>query len=669
MFATEPHPCTWMASLRICCCLFVIISAVVNAQPSARFTQDMYTFDVLEGQPIGTTVDTVEAVSFVGLPLTGGTYSVSDQPDFTIDPATGVISTVVVFDRDPVGAVIQYPIMALYTTANGLTTVNASVIITIQDINDNPPVFTQPSFTVDLAEKTAPGTEFFNVTATDADQVFTERDSMMQPDGTTILGPIRYVVVNGRITYSIIEGNELEHFQINNETGTLSVGPGADLDVDNITEYNLTIMIVDGGDLNDTAEVMITISDINDNAPVITYPVNHSITIQEDAPVGFVILDGINATDIDFDNNSEIRFIIVGGDQSDRLQINATTGEVWVASRLDREVSSILTITIAARDLGTPPMEDTIDIIVILLDVNDYVPTFINLPYVGTVTEEELDPAVRVTIEALDLDEGSGGIVDYSIVWQSSGNFSINAITGELEVIGTLDREEAAIITVTVCAHDNPINQSLRLSSEVNVTINVLDINDNDPIFGTSMLTAGVLDIATLGTVVTTLQATDDDAGSNAEIRYEKVLGDITFIIMDNGTIIVNDMLHFETQSLYNYTVRAWDFGSSPRFTDAHFYIQVHNVNENHPRLRRRIFSVNLTENATVGMVILQVNASDRDTGLTGLVRYRVNTAFDAAGSFDVNVTTGEVFINTTLDYDVKYVFKHILLTYVICIL
>ena len=662
MFATQPHPCTWMASLRVCCCLFVMISAFANAQ---RFTQTMYTFDVLEGQPIGTTVNTVEAVSIFGLPLTGGTYSLSDQPDFTINQATGMIITAVVFDRDPEDALTQYSIMAHYTTEDGLTTVTASVIITIQDINDNPPVFTQPSFTVDLAEKTAPGTEFFNVTATDADLVFTQRDSIVQPDGTTILGPIRYLVVNGRITYSIIEGNELGYFWINNETGTLSVGPGADLDVDNITEYNLTVMIVDGGGLNNTVEVMIIILDINDNAPVITYPVNHSITIQEDVPIGFVILDSINATDVDFDNNSEIRFIIVGGDQSDRLQINATTGKVQIASRLDREINSILTITIAARDLGTPPMEDTINIIITLLDVNDYVPKFVNLPYVGTVTEEELDSVVTVAIEAVDLDEGPGGIVNYSIIWQSSGNFSIDAITGELQVIGTLDREEAPIITVTVCAHDNPINQSLRLSSEVNVTINVLDINDNDPTFGASILTAGVLDIANPGTVVTTLQATDDDAGSNAELRYEKVLGDITFVIMDNGTVIVNDMLHFETQSLYSYTVRAWDFGSSPRFSDALFYIQIHNVNENRPRLRRRIFSVNLTENATVGMVILQVNATDRDTGLTGLVRYRVITLFDAAGSFDVNSTSGEIFINTTLDYDVKYVFKRILLIYV----
>ena len=101
---------------------------------------------------------------------------------------------------------------------------------------------------------------------------------------------------------------------------------------------------------------------------------------------------------------------------------------------------------------------------------------------------------------------------------------------------------------MTVCAHDNSINQSLRLLLEVNVTNNVLDINDNDPTFGASILTAGVLHIATLGMVVTTLQATDDDAGSNAELRYEKVSGDTTFIIMDNGTVIVNDMSHFETQ-------------------------------------------------------------------------------------------------------------------------
>ena len=437
----------------------------------------MYTFDVLEEQPIGTTVDTVEALSIFGLPLTGGTYSVSDQAEFTINAATGVINTATVFDRDAVDVVLQYSIMAQYTTADGLTTVTTSVVITIQDINDNPPVFTQPSFMVDLAEKTAPGTEFFNVTATDADLVFGVRDSIVQPDGTTILGPIRYLVVNGRITYSIIEGNELGRFRINNETGALLVGPGADLDVDDITQYNLTVMIVDGGGLNDTADVIIFILDANDNAPVITYPVNYSITIREDAPVGSVILDGINATDVDFDNNSQIQFFIIGGDQSDRLQINSTTGEVQVASRLDRELSGTLTITIAARDLGFPPLEDTTDIIIILEDVNDYVPTFINLPYIGNITEEMIPVESVITVEAIDLDEGPEGVVNYIIVWESSGEFSIDTITGELQTNATLDREEAAIVIVTVRAYDNPVNQSLRLSSEANVTINVLDIN------------------------------------------------------------------------------------------------------------------------------------------------------------------------------------------------
>ena len=616
----------------------------------------MYTFDVLEEQPNGTTVDSVETFSAFGDPLTDGTYSVSDQPNFMINSTTGVISTSTVFDRDADGAVTQYSITVSYTTANGLTTITAPVTITVQDINDNPPVFTQPSFIADLVEKTIPGTAFFNITATDADQVFTERESIEQPDGTTVLGPIRYLVVNGRITYSIIEGNEMDHFRINNETGTLSVGPGADLDVDNITQYNLTVMIVDGGGLNDTAEVTINILDANDNPPVITYPVNYSIIIREDVPIGFVILDGVNATDVDFNNNSEIRYFIIGGDQSDRLQVHSITGEVQVARQLNREISSTLTITIAARDLGSPALEDTTDIVIVLTDVNDYVPMFINLPYVGTVTEEIIAVAQVVIVEAVDLDEGLNGTVTYSIVRQSSGKFSIDPVTGELQTNGTLDREEAAIVIVTVRAHDNPVNESLRLSSEVNVTIDVLDINDNTPTFGVDVLTAGVLDDATLGTVVTTLEATDSDAGSNAELHYEMVSGDTTFIITDNGTIIVNATLHYETQSLYSYTVRVWDFGSSPLFSDTSLNIQIHNVNENRPRFRRRIFSVNLTENATVGMVILQVNATDRDTELTGLVRYRVNTVFDAAGSFDVNATSGEVFINTTLDYDVKYV-------------
>ena len=353
-----------------------------------------------------------------------------------------------------------------------------------------------------------------------------------------------------------------------------------------------------------------------------------------------------------------MKYVILslGGEQSDQLQIDSVTGEVQVANQLDHEISSTLTITIAARDLGTPPMEDTIDIIIVLMDVNDYVPTFINLPYIGSVTEELRAVEHVVTVEAVDLDEGANGNVSYSIVWSSYGQFSINTVTGELQTSETLDREEADTITVTIRAHDNPVEESLRLSSEVNITINVLDINDNVPTFGTDVLTAGVLDTATLGEVVTTLQATDNDAGSNAELRYEIVSGDTTFIMSDNGTIFVNGMLHYETQSLYVYTIRVFDFGTNPEFSDATLNIQIHNVNEHRPRLRRRRFSIELAENTTIGTVVLQVNATDRDTELTGLVRYRVNTVFDAAGSFDVNATTGEVFINTTLDYDVKYV-------------
>ena len=473
-----------------------MLFATSYAQPAARFTQSMYTFDVLEEQPIGTTVGSVEALSGFGFALTGGTYSVSEQSNFMINSTTGVISTATVFDRDAVGAVTQYNIIVYYTTADGMTTVQASVTINVQDINDNPPIFTQPSFTVDLAEKTAPGTEFFNVTATDADQVFAQRESSIeQPAGTTVLGPIRYLVDNGRILYSIIAGNELGHFQINNETGALLVCPGADLDVDNITQYNLTVMIVDGGGLNDAAEVTINILDANDNPPVIIYPaVNYAVTIPDGVPIGFVILDSVNATDVDFDNNSEIRYFIVAGDQSDRLQIDSISGEVQVAMQLDREMSNTLIITIAARDLGTPPMEDTIDIIIVLMDVNDYVPMFINLPYVGSVTEELYAVEHVVTVEAVDFDEGTNGTVSYSVVWSSYGQFSIDSDTGELQTNETLDREEADTIIVTICASDNPTEESLVLSSEVNVTIDVLNINDNDPTFGADTLTPSVLD-------------------------------------------------------------------------------------------------------------------------------------------------------------------------------
>jgi len=642
------------------CCSFAALITISNAQPPAQLQQPRYTFEVLEEQLVGTEVDEVQALSSFGLPVTDGTYSISSQPHFTINSSTGVIRTAIVFDRDIPGVVLQYSFTVQYTTSDGsFTTPNSTVIVNIQDINDNPPMFSQLSFTAEVFEKTSPGTGFFNVTATDIDQVLSERDSIRQDDGTTILGPIRYLVTNGRITYSIIDGNELGHFSINNETGTVMVGPGADLDVDNITQYNLTVMIIDGGGLNNTADVTILILDANDNAPEITYPVNYSVVIREDVPVGFTILDGVNATDVDFENNSEIEFLIIGGEQNDRLMINSVSGEIQVASSLDREVSNILVITIAARDLGIPPLQDTVDITVNLTDINDFVPVFENQPYIGFVTEEQFPRVTILTVEAVDLDEGSNGTVSYSIVWQSSGQFTIDPVSGLLRTNSTLDREEAPVIIVTVAAFDNPVNSTLQLSSQINVTVNVLDINDNNPTFGIDEVTAGVLVTAPIGTVVTTLRATDSDDGDNARVRYEKQLGDMTFIIMENGTVTLNGTLDFNTQVFYNYTVRVWDFGSPPRFSDTPFVVQVHDINRSPPRLRQRIFTVNLTEDAPIGMVILRVNATDRDSGLTGLVRYRVITPFDAAGSFDVNSTSGEVFTNATLDYDVKYVVQN----------
>ena len=656
MFLTKPHPCTWKASLMLSCLVAALVT-ICNAQPPAQFDQTMYTFEVLEEQLVGTEVDAVQAISTFGLPVTDGTYSISNQSHFTIDSSTGVIRTAVVFDRDVLGAILQYTFTVQYTTSGGsFTTPNSTVIVNIQDVNDNPPMFTQLSFTAEVFEKTSPGTGFFNVTATDVDQVLSERDSIRQPDGTTVLGPIRYLVTNGRITYTIIDGNELGHFDINNETGTLLVGPGADLDIDNITQYNLTVLITDGGGLNDTTDVTVLILDANDNAPEITYPVNYSITIREDVPVGFIVLDGINATDVDFENNSEIEFLIINGDQVDRLTINSASGEIQVASSLDREVNIILVITIAARDLGTPSLQDTVDITINLTDINDFVPVFVNQPYIGSVTEELFPIVTILTVEAVDLDEGSNGTVSYSIVWQSSGQFSIDPVSGLLHTNGTLDREETPVVIVTIAAFDNPVNSTLRLSSQINVTINVLDINDNSPTFGVDEVTAGVLVTSAIGTVVTTLQATDSDEGNNAQVRYEKEFGDTTFIIMGNGTVTLNGTLDFNTQVFYDYTVRVWDFGSPPRFSDTPFVVQVHDINRFPPRLQQRIFTVNLTEDEPIGLVILRVNATDRDSGLTGLVRYRIITPFDAAGSFDVNSTSGEVFISTTLDYDVKYV-------------
>ena len=620
--------------------------------------------DIPEEQPVGTIIANMEIVYFSGGSLhleDAGSYSYvnSSDPDldkFTLNQATGELSNAVLLDRDAPGVQTSFTLRVQFQVAADNATAMATILVSLLDVNDNPPNFTQEIYHATIAENTPSGVPFTSVLAEDPDQV--QRQQVVDEVSESFVGFV-YLISNGLVNYTIVGGNELGHFAINVTSGNLSVAAGQSLDVDSIDFYNITVLAEDGGGLTDTANVIIDILDSNDNFPMILSPSSIEITISEDTAPGFVVIDSINATDEDMDQNAEIEFLIVSGDVTNSFTINSTTGELVVTGALDRELApgGTLTLSIGARDHGVPPLQSTIPVVVHLTDINDSPPQFDQSTYVFSVSESARIGDNVGQVNAVDLDADENGTVRYSLV-NHTHLFVIDTNTGVITTNITLDRETTPTYNLTVEAVDTPNNISFQLSSTVIVTIAIGDVNDNTPVWSQPIYTAGVLDTAVVGFEVIRVTATDRDTGINALLRYELFLPpDNDFAIdLSTGSVTVNTNLEFHTKSSYSYTLRVSDSSPVPRGAFAELNITVHTPNIHRPMFEMVSYSETVSEVLPIGATVLNVTATDPDPGLIGEIHYRIpsESLFDPAGSFTVDADTGAVIVVSSLDFDFR---------------
>ncbi len=584
-----------------------------------------------------------------------------DEQYFTIGSSNGIIRFATVLDIDGPNSKLLYSLRVRFNASDGY---NDTIDITIhlQDINDNTPTFNQTQYLVTLPENAEAGHVVFTAIADDPDQISSEQ--IINEETLDIIG-INYTNTNGRILYYISSGNDDNQFMIQSENGSITVALGSMIDVDEKDFYNLTILAEDGGGLASTTLLLITILDSNDNHPVIDYPTDFTIDLSEDTPPGLVIIDYINATDDDYGINSEIRFAIINGDITNSFTLDELTGMLTLTSELDREAQNPLSLIVAAIDQGIPQLQDTLVVTINLLDINDQAPIFQQSKYFFEVEENaQLETSVG-TVIAIDKDEGSGGIVTYYLQ-ESSTHFAINNSSGVITTTNDvdLDRETQSSYTLTVAAHDNPINESLVLNSSVIVTITLSDINDNTPQWNEYSYAVGILDTEQPGHVLTVLQATDADIGTNGLVSYGFFGSvDSTFEIdSESGVVTLTGNLDFSIVNKYEYIVRAYDGAPVPRDNITTLTITVHTPNINSPTFAIKTHNLTVSEDTDVDVVILNVTATDNDPGLIGQVYYRIynESIFDGSGSFDVDINTGAVFVSKKLNFDFKLVISKI---------
>ncbi|XP_035695661.1 cadherin EGF LAG seven-pass G-type receptor 1-like [Branchiostoma floridae] len=349
------------------------------------------------------------------------------------------------------------------------------------------------------------------------------------------------------------------------------------------------------------------------------------------------------------------------GNTVSSFDLDSTTGEITTAEPLDRETKDSHYIVVSASDPESGIFSSVVaEITVHVGDINDNSPVLSQTEYQGRVPEHadegQLVVLNDIGIVATDADIGDNGRITFELHC-CHDLFQIDPETAEIRTADNssfLDRETVPVYDLIVIARDNPTNTTLHRESSATVTIDLMDINDNRPIFQNgSQLTVSIPEDEGRGFSVATITAADADSGSNSRIFYTINSGsDGKFTISPtSGVLSLASELDREVKSMYQISISASD-GGSPSLTseDAFLaHVTVLDVNDNKPEFLQNIYYITIDEESGIGKIVANVTAWDADEGLNAQVRY---TMFNCAPQFSIDNTTGSLYVQSRLDYD-----------------
>ncbi|KAL8207010.1 UNVERIFIED_CONTAM: Protocadherin Fat 4 [Gekko kuhli] len=522
----------------------------------------------------------------------------------------------------------------------GVPQCSSSFILTVSvhDVNDNPPVFDQLSYEVTISELEPVNSRFFSVHASDKDS-----------------GP------NGEISYSIMEGNAGDAFGIFPD-GQLYIK--SELDRELQERYTLLVVASDRAvePLSATVNVTVILEDVNDNRPL--FNSTNYVFYYEEEQSGGSFVGKISAVDKDSGSNGEVRYSFEH--MQPDFELDVISGEIKSTHQLDRESlmrqrgAAVFTFTVIAMDQGLPkPLRDQATVQVYLKDINDNVPKFLKELYQATISELAANLTQVLRVSASDVDEGSNGLIQYSIIKGNEENqFTIDSGTGQVTLIGKLDHEATASYSLLIQAVDSG---TVSLSSVCTLNINVLDENDNSPSFPQSTLFVDVLENMRIGELVSSVTATDLDAGDNADLHYS-ITGTNnhgTFSISPNtGSIFLAKKLDFETQSIYKLNITAKDKGRPPQSSTMSIVIYVRDYNDNPPTFPPGDIFKSIVENIPIGSSVISVTAHDPDADINGQLTYTIIQQMPRGNHFHIDELKGTIYTNAEIDREFANLFE-----------
>ncbi|NXY78714.1 PCDG7 protein, partial [Glareola pratincola] len=360
--------------------------------------------------------------------------------------------------------------------------------VEILDINDNSPTFPEKNSVLEISEYTTPGTRF-------------PLEKAQDPD----------IGQNTIQTYSLSDN---KHFSMDMQTGPdgskfAELVLAKALDREEAAFHELVLRASDGGEppRTGTARIRVVVLDANDNAPVFSRA-EYTVRVPEDVPVGSHLLT-VNATDADDGTNSEITYSFreSTGKASSIFYIDSKTGELRIQRELDYEDDDSYELEIEAQDGAG--LSTRGKILVHIDDTNDNVPEITVSSSVTDIAEDAPAGTVVALLRVRDRDSGDNGEVMVNL--QGSLPFRLEKTFEDYYRVVTaeeLDREAVSEYNVTVRAADGG---SPSLWSSAVLSLRVLDVNDNAPVFAEARYSARVPENNAAGALLLRVRAADAD--------------------------------------------------------------------------------------------------------------------------------------------------------------
>ncbi|XP_034400092.1 protocadherin alpha-8-like [Cyclopterus lumpus] len=371
-------------------------------------------------------------------------------------------------------------------------------------------------------------------------------------------------------------------------------------------------------------------------------------SIPEEAKEGTAVGNVAKDLGIEITSLSDRRFRVVSGSKETFFEVNQDNGALYVHRKIDREElchgggACLMELKILVEN----PLEMHY-VVVEITDVNDHFPSFPEKEQTFEIFEQTL-PGRRFQLHAArDPDAGIYSIRTYTLT--ANDYFEVDIRQSDEDKIPFLvlkksvDREQKNKHALLVTAVDGGKPPK---SGTLNVSIIVLDSNDNRPMFSKEIYQITIPENVVVGTSIFKINATDADEGTNSEIEYslgktlKKKVYDIFELDKLTGELRVKAVVDYEENDVYKLDVEASDKGTPPLIGECRVIIKIKDVNDNAPEIDVTSLSNIVSEDSKPGTVISLLSAVDKDYGVNGKIITSITSdvPFELKPSYKENI-------------------------------